>query len=265
MITSPEITAIGIYNSKIAAKNIEVSRNRVTPGFELELAAEEGGVSYIDDRSHPITRDLLICAKPGQVRHTRFPFRCSYVHLRVTDGALYELLMELPTFIITQQREAYAALFKKLIQCQNGGDAANTVLLHSLLMELVYTLHCETIAAHTPYNVEENTVIPTTLRYIKEHLTEDLRLETVAAAVHLSPIHFHNKFKGAVGTTLRDYVEEQRIKKALDLLMTTDRSVTEIALTCGFSSQSYFSSVFKRRMQKTPREYLRELNSRYEI
>lgn len=47
--------------------------------------------------------------------------------------------------------------------------------------------------------------------------------------------------------------------------MTTDHSVTEVALACGFSSQSYFSCVFKRRMGKTPRDYVREINSKYEI
>ncbi len=264
MINLPEIISMGIYNSKIEAKNIAVSKDRRTTVFELELA-EEGGVSYIDSCSRAITPNLLICAKPGQVRYTQFPFRCYYVHFRVSDGALYEMLMELPSFISTERREVYATLFKKIIRCQNNGRAEDAVLLHSLLMELIYTLHCESSVTHRHHNMSGNTVIDTTLNYIKEHLTEDLRLETVAAVAHLSPIHFHNRFKAAMGKTLRDYVEDQRIKKAIDLLLTTDRSVTEIALACGFSSQSYFSSVFKRRLKKTPREYVQELNNRYEI
>jgi len=47
--------------------------------------------------------------------------------------------------------------------------------------------------------------------------------------------------------------------------MTTDHTLTEIAFDCGFSSQSYFSYVFKRRIGKTPREYIQEINSRYAI
>jgi AraC-like DNA-binding protein len=103
-----------------------------------------------------------------------------------------------------------------------------------------------------------------TLKYIKEHLTEELHLETVANAMSLSPIHFHNTFKAAVGKTLRDYAEEQRIKKAINLLLTTNESLTQIAFACGFSSQSYFSYVFKRKMKVTPREYVREVYNKYE-
>lgn len=81
----------------------------------------------------------------------------------------------------------------------------------------------------------------------------------------MSPVHFHNTFKRSVGKTLRDYVEEQRIKKAIGLLLTTDASLTQIAFECGFSSQSYFSYVFKRRMNATPREYAKTIHARYEI
>lgn len=52
------------------------------------------------------------------------------------------------------------------------------------------------------------------MKYIKENLTENLTLENVAKAMSISPIHFHNTFKTAVGKTLRDYIEEQRIKRA---------------------------------------------------
>jgi len=87
----------------------------------------------------------------------------------------------------------------------------------------------------------------------------------VAQAMSVSPVYFHTIFKSAVGKTLRDYVEEQRLKKAINLLQTTDDSLTRIAYECGFSSQSYFSYVFKCRMKQTPREYVQELYSRYEL
>ena len=73
-----------------------------------------------------------------------------------------------------------------------------------------------------------------------------------------------NCFRSATGRTLRDYVEEVRIKRAVALLVSTDYTLTKIAFECGFSSQSYFSYAFRRRMGRTPREYARELQSRYE-
>lgn len=103
------------------------------------------------------------------------------------------------------------------------------------------------------------------LHYVKEHLTEPLTLERVAGAMSLSPTYFHNTFKFAVGMTLRNYIEEQRIRKAIALLQTTDFSLAKIAYECGFSSQSYFSAVFKRRMKITPRKYVQELYNKYEL
>lgn len=48
-------------------------------------------------------------------------------------------------------------------------------------------------------------------------------------------------------------------------MLTTDMTLTEIAYNCGFSSQSYFSFVFKRKMGKTPREYIKDINNNYEM
>ena len=88
-------------------------------------------------------------------------------------------------------------------------------------------------------------MIEKAMEYIRENLTSELSLEVVSEKMSFSPIHFHNMFKSATGMTLRKYVEEQRISKAANLLVTTDFTLTEIAYECGFSSQSYFSYAFK--------------------
>ena len=106
-------------------------------------------------------------------------------------------------------------------------------------------------------------VIRSVAGYIKENLTEDLSLKKLSQFAGFSPIHFHNCFKASTGITLHEYVEEQRIKKAANMLITTDYTLAEIAYECGFSSHSYFSYAFKRKMNKTPREYAKEVFERY--
>ena len=103
------------------------------------------------------------------------------------------------------------------------------------------------------------------ITYIKANLTGDLSLNAVAEYVNLSPIHFHNCFKSATGETLHEYVQKQRIKKASNLLITTDNTLTTIAYECGFSSQSYFSYAFKRETGLTPREYTAKVFERYDL
>ncbi len=262
----PEIVAIGIYNSQVAVKNLKISKNRKTSMFEIELPIEEGGISYIDAGSKQIRPDMIICAKPGQTRHTRFPFRCYYVHMIIHSGPLYDILIHTPDFFETAKADVYKKIFTELVKHYSTPARSEEIILQSLLLELIYTLHKDAILKNKNGTLIKNhPVIEKSLHYIRDHLTEDLSLEKVAAAMSFSPIHFHNTFKAAVGKTLRDYIEEQRIKKAINLLLTTNCSLTQIAYACGFSSQSYFSYVFKRRMKKTPRDYAQEIYSRYEI
>ena len=262
----PEIVAAGIYNSQFAAKNNGISKNRKTSMFEIELPIEDGGISYIGDISMPITPNMIICAKPGQIRHTKFPFKCYFVHMILHSGPLYDTLTHIPEILETDKSETYKQLFTKLIKYYNSA-ADNEIMMQSLVLELIYTISRDSkkLTEQNGQSRGNALRIETAIRYIKENLTEDLSLEKVADFVSVSPIHFHNSFKAAVGKTLREYVEEQRIKKAIHLLMSTECSLTEIAFACGFSSQSYFSYVFKRRMQKTPREYMQELYSKYEM
>lgn len=261
----PEIVAAGIYNSQYVAKNLAVSKNRKTSMFEIELPMEKGGISYIGTSSMPITPNMIICAKPGQTRHTKFPFKCYFLHMILHSGTLYDTLMQTPDIFETGNTEAYQRIFTKLVKHYNSATD-NEIILQSLVLELIYTISrdCELRARQGSQGSGISRIEPA-LQYIKANLTEDLSLEKVAAYAALSPIHFHNSFKAAVGKTLRDYVEEQRIKKAIHLLMSTEDSLTEIAFACGFSSQSYFSYVFKRRMGKTPREYVQEIYNKYEI
>ena len=99
---------------------------------------------------------------------------------------------------------------------------------------------------------------------IKNNLTEDLSLERLSAEAKFTPTYFHRLFKASTGKPLRDYIEEQRIKKAVNLLISTDKTLTEIAYDCGFSSQSYFSYAFKRKMKIPPREYAKSLQKEYD-
>lgn len=260
-----DVKNISIYNSKISGQNQTVSKNRKTSSFEREVPLENGGVSYIDSTSSPICTDVFICAKPGQTRHTKFPFRCFYVHLSVSDENLYKILFSMPNFIKIKDRSKYISLFEEMSGFFSAQESESEIMVQSLILKLVYMLYTE----RSEYlNVGENIKSPAikkAIDYIDKNIFSDLKLESVAKQVSLSPIHFHNCFKSATGKTLRSYVENERIKRSVNLLMGTDMTLTEIALTCGFSSQSYFSYVFKKKMNVTPREYVRKLNGKYEI
>jgi AraC family transcriptional regulator len=82
--------------------------------------------------------------------------------------------------------------------------------------------------------------------HIQAHLAEPLDLETLAGVACFSPFHFHRLFHGWMHETLHDFILRLRLERAAAQLAYDPRkSVTDIALDCGFSSSSTFARAFK--------------------
>ncbi len=83
------------------------------------------------------------------------------------------------------------------------------------------------------------------LRFIAEHLDEPLTVADVARAAYLSEFHFHRVFHAEVGEPLGRFVTRRRLEvAALRLAYQRDRTITDIALSSGYSSSSNFSKAF---------------------
>ena len=89
--------------------------------------------------------------------------------------------------------------------------------------------------------------------YVVSHLAEPLNLAEVSKAAGFSPFHFHRVFKALLGETVNEFVKRQRLERALYLMShAPQRSLTEVALDCGFSSSSEFSRSFKQHYGLAP-------------
>ncbi|QDU65174.1 AraC family transcriptional regulator [Engelhardtia mirabilis] len=89
--------------------------------------------------------------------------------------------------------------------------------------------------------------------HVLAHLDQPLSLEVVARAASFSPFHFHRVFKSLTGETLNAFIKRVRLERAVSMLgRTQGRSLTEIALACGFGSSSDFSRSFKQRFGVPP-------------
>lgn len=92
--------------------------------------------------------------------------------------------------------------------------------------------------------------------YIEEHYNqEDISLNTAAAHVNVSPNYFSTIFSQEIGKTFIEYLTEIRMKKAKELLMTTNKKVSEIAYHIGYKDAHYFSFLFKKTQGCTTKEY----------
>lgn len=93
------------------------------------------------------------------------------------------------------------------------------------------------------------------LRYIALNFSLPLKLEDVAKEINLSPTYLSKKFKKITGLTFTEYVNFIRIRQACQMLLTTDGSITQIALNCGFNSSNYFKDCFRKINGVSPRTF----------
>lgn len=91
--------------------------------------------------------------------------------------------------------------------------------------------------------------------YIYDHLHEPLTMEMLANYVGLNPSYFSKLFSKETGTTVKEYIAKSKINTAKNILANSDFALSDIALSLGFSSQSAFTSVFKKYTGTTPLKY----------
>lgn len=90
--------------------------------------------------------------------------------------------------------------------------------------------------------------------WVEEHYTQDIKTDQIADEVNLSPVAFSRWFKQETGETFINYVIDQRIYHAKNILL-KGKNVSEACFSCGFNNLSYFNRVFKKRVGCSPKDY----------
>ena len=96
-------------------------------------------------------------------------------------------------------------------------------------------------------------------KYIDENISNEIRLADVAAMVNMSESAFSHFFKKRTNMSFINYVNNQRIAKACNLLASTTLSASEICWECGFNNKSNFIRTFTRKKNMTPIEYRKSI------
>lgn len=93
------------------------------------------------------------------------------------------------------------------------------------------------------------------LDYIDTYLEQNIKLADLAQLLDISQFHFSRLFKQSIGVTPHQYLSQQRVEKAKQLLKKTDKAIADIAFECGFSSHSHLSKQFRQFTRVTPKAY----------
>jgi len=96
--------------------------------------------------------------------------------------------------------------------------------------------------------------------YIEDNLTnEHLSVDMIASEMNMSNSSLYRKVKGLSDLSPVDFIRMARLKKAIQLMQSGEKRISEIAFSVGFSSPAYFSTSFQKQYGKSPSEFLKEL------
>ena len=97
------------------------------------------------------------------------------------------------------------------------------------------------------------------LTYIDENYMRSVGAEKMATMCNMSYSYFSRFFKASIGKTLSEYLTYVRITEAEKLLVSTNMSISQIAMETGFSNASYFITQFKKNRHMTPKKFKQKL------
>lgn len=224
------------------------------------------GTFEILDRSFPIKDHDLIIVNPS-VSHTEVSTKrdpLEYIVLGITglefhnlDNTDYSIQNfsyykdDLSFYLKTLLREARSKEPNYENICQN--------LLEIIIWHILRQSEVHLTAASSKKVTKECRFIE---QYLNEHFKEDITLQTLSELTYLNKYYLVHSFKNYKGVSPINYLIQIRINEAKHLLETTNYSIAKIATQSGFSSQSYFSQIFKRMTNMTPNDYRKAAEKR---
>lgn len=227
-----------------------------------------GGVYQCAGTEYSVSSNDLIIVNPHEIHScSNWGDPCIATCLIVNTK---KLLLPSLSSLHFRNRVSYDPVVRRIfndIRTTMFSDKSDTVK-DCIFISLIYELFGRLVQSGNSYLPQKTKVKPEfyhVLAHISTHIGTKLRLQELADIAHLSTDRFSHLFKEITGMSPVEYIINERINKACELLTNTSLSTTKIASECGFCTSSYFTQKFAQYMKVTPTEYRlnRQKNEQY--
>lgn len=228
------------------------------------LFIKEGeGQLLTQGRSEPLTRGRL-CVMLSGTPHRIVPepgtkLTLQWCHFRASyeDRNLYRSLNLTPTTQVTNAEEV-AAIFERIFGQLAQERLTTRLRLKACMLELI-----STFLEHLSIYINKETPshdlrkLEAIIQYIEDHLADNITVEELAKQVFLHPNYFIMFFKGIMGSSPIQYVNNRRMETAKALLLQPECNVSEVASKVGMQIY-YFSRMFKSHTGLSPSRFRKQ-------
>lgn len=231
---------------------------------ELFYVLHGEGVFYIENEKVPVKTDDLIIINPN-VEHTEKTFPNNPMEYIVFG-------VEGLAFSFTEHDQAYGRGYSFYSYGSDKNQFINFAQLmmhefqdkkpgfekvcHGLLeVLLVYISRKQKLSVISESSFQLSKECAIAKRYIDTNYAQDITLDSLADLTHINKFYLAHSFTECIGQSPISYLTERRLAACKELLSSSNLSVTQIATSAGFSSQSYFSQIFNKKVGMSPRQY----------
>ena len=151
----------------------------------------------------------------------------------------------------------FKSIFRKMADAVNREEAifftVERAYASLLLVDMITSMLKES-NAESDVNEKNLSLIHKCVEYINTNYASEISADECARMIHMSYSYFARLFRTVMGKTFKEYLVSVRLAKAKSILLSTDISVTDVAMACGYTNVSYFISEYKKEFGKTPRQ-----------
>ena len=238
--------------------------------FLITLITRGEGVQTLNGVDIPFKPGDLFMLSPADFHKNTVNDEESYDYLGVKfpydmlDPRLFEFgsLESFPIHISLNSEtvEIIRTLFALLIkECNSGARELASVILTRSLLEELYILAIRELPKKAAKPI--GGFVNRTLAYLYSNFLEEINVSSAAAFVGYTPNYFNTIFHQAFGQPFGAYLKKMRLDYARKLLLSSETSLTDVAIESGFSSLSHFSRSFSAEYGIAPNEYRKTKNA----